>query len=97
MIEIDRIVNSGNIIFYDGIDFEYVAKYEGKDMLVFFIDNWNKTLKTYERNNKINYLLGLEELKSTKIDNNYVVIYQTNGYLDAVYNTIKTKFMKKNI
>lgn len=96
MIEMDRINKNGyDIIFYDGIDFKYVYNYNETNISIFFIDDWNSTFLKYKRDNKINFLLGLDELNDKEICNNYVMIYQTNGYLIDVYTTIKNKFLHK--
>ena len=95
MTKIDEIIVNGNIVkFYDGIDFDFALNYTGDDMIVFFIDSWLETLKIHKRDNKINSLLGDNYIEIKDIDNNNIVIYQTNGYTKEVYITIKNKFIQ---
>ncbi len=99
MKKIDELLTKvGNYIFYDGIDFDFIKNYKGNDMIVVYVDEWNKALNMLNRENKINTLIGEKTLSVNSIlDNNlYISIYQTNGYLDAVHDTIKSKIERQS-
>jgi type II secretory pathway component PulC len=87
---IDEVVVNENIIkFYSGIDFDYINSYDKKELIIIFIDNWSSEIRNY----KIDSVL--EENKSflDEINNDYIMIYQTNGFLEPVYETIKKKIL----
>jgi len=97
MTLIDEIViNDTNIRFYKGIDFEMILNHpkDGSNgMLYFFIDKWSVVEQVHNRQNTINSLLNESEelLDIHNIDNNYIVIYQTNGDTDVVYSCVRDK------
>lgn len=94
---LDEINIDGDIVkFYDGIDFDFVHNYKKKELLVIFIDNWTSEYKRYERNSKIDYILDDKKINLKDIENNYIAIYQTNGFLEPVYETIKKKMLEKH-
>lgn len=96
MILIDEIeVANNNIRFYNGIDFDMIKKHpkDGSNgFIYFFIDKWENEVKIQERNNRISTILGDEsEMDIHEIDNNYVVIYQTDGNTEIIYSAIRKK------
>lgn len=96
MTLIDEIYKDDNRIrFYDGIDFDMVRNHssEGLDgMVYFFIDSWKTELIRSKRDNKINEIIGDGlNIDIEDIDNNYMVIYQTEGHTMEVYKTIRNK------
>jgi len=97
MTLIDEIViNDTNIRFYKGIDFEMILNHPkdgSSGMLYFFIDKWSVVEQVHNRQNTINSLLNESEelLDIHNIDNNYIVIYQTNGDTDVVYSCVRDK------
>jgi hypothetical protein len=100
MILFDEIDINGNIIkFYDGIDYEFVINYDKKELIVIFIEDWTKEQISFIREAKINSLFGGQEYKKLEdINNNYIAIYQTSGYLEIVAESIKKKLLiNKNI
>jgi hypothetical protein len=100
MILFDEININGNIIkFYDGIDYEFLRNYDKKELIVIFIEDWNKEQIGFIREAKINSLFGGQEYKKLEdINNNYIAIYQTSGYLEIVAESIKKKLLiNKNI
>ncbi len=96
-IEIDNTI----VKFYDGIDLEILTKHpkDGSGGFIFcFIDKWLDEVKKHHRESKIDSILTNSEYKefnSLEIDNNYVCIYQTDGYLEAIYESIKKNIHKK--
>ena len=97
MILIDEIiVNDINIKFFNGIDLEMISKHPNDGsggMLYFFVDKWSLVEQNYNRQNTINSLLNESEdiIDINNIDNNYIVIYQTNGDTETVYSCVKDK------
>lgn len=92
MSEIEEcIFNNVKVKFYDGIDVEYASEYNGDDMLVFFIDSWEK----YKRDSIINGILCNNDIFIDKLNNNKIAIYQTNGYLMEVFISIKNKMSRE--
>lgn len=85
-----------DIKFYDGIDFEYAKSFpnDGSEgMCVFLIESWTSEVKKWERIQKLNHILDdIEYDLEHEINNNYIVIYQTNGELEKVYNLVLEKF-----
>lgn len=91
--------NTVNIKFYDGIDLKYATEYDGEDMLIFFVDNWDKELKKQKRENVINGIL----YDSNAIDINnfnfssFIAVYQTNGYLMETLIAVKNRMKREHI
>jgi hypothetical protein len=99
MILIDEIEIKGTIIkFYDGIDIDTVLSHpkDGSHGIIYcFFDSWKDELKKYNRDLKITSIL--ENIKnhsiksSLEIDNDYTIMYQTNGYTEEVYKAVKNQ------
>lgn len=82
--------------YYFGIDFDRVFSHpkDGSEGMMFcFVKNFDDCQKSFERNIKIDSLLDNIDLNSinNKIDNSYVVIYQTENYQEQVYSAISKK------
>ena len=87
-------VNGRTIKFYDGIDYEFVRNYDKKEFIVIFIEDWSKEQISFVRDAKINSLFDGPEYKELEdINNNYIAIYQTSGYLEIVADSIKKKLL----
>lgn len=84
------------IKFYDGIDIEYVRSYNEEKLIIIFIDNWNDEVLIQKRDSAIDSLFGEEGFDLNNLKNNYISIYQTNGYLEPVYEAIKKKILCKD-
>jgi len=86
-----------NIKFYDGIDFNLISNHDNNDFLIFFVDNFIKEVKKWNRINKINKLTNSGiDFNPMEINNNYIAIYQTNGDLDIIYKTIRNRMFDFN-
>jgi hypothetical protein len=98
--ELDR--NGIPVRFYSGIDFNLISNHpsDGSDgMLVFFVDDFNKEVYSFERDNKIRGILN-EEI--SKIDpefngNSCISIYQTYGKTEDYYKIIRRKFEEEDV
>ena len=95
MILFDEININGDIVkFYDGIDYEFVRNYDKKEFIVIFIEDWAKEQISFIREAKINSLFDGPEYKELEdINNNYIAIYQTSGFLEIVAESIKKKLL----
>ena len=85
-----------NVKFYDGIDINYISKYNGTEMIVIFIENWEEEVLKHKRDNIIDCILGNDFYDLNKLNNNNIIIYQTNGYLEPVYEAIRKKILSRN-
>lgn len=92
----------GDVItkFYKGFDHNSMLNHpkDGSDgFMVVFIDNWSDIIFRVNRSNKIDRILGLkvDKVDSNKINfnNNYMIIYQTRGQFDIVYEAIKKRMI----
>lgn len=96
-IEIDDTI----VKFYDGIDLGILINHpkDGSAGFIFcFVDKWSDEVKKHHRASKIDSILtnsDYKEFNSLEIDNNYVCIYQTDGHLSAVYESIKKNIHQK--
>ncbi len=85
--------------FYFGLDFQKVLSHpkDGSGGMIFcFVDNYTDSKKSYERERKINNILNdieFEDFEIDQINNSYVCIYQTSGYQNEVYKSIKEKMI----
>lgn len=87
-------INGDIVRFYDGIDYEFVRNYDKKEFIVIFIEDWTKEQISFVREAKINSLFDDKEYQTLEdINNNYIVIYQTSGYLEIVAESIKKKLL----
>lgn len=87
-------INGDIVRFYDGIDYEFVRNYDKKEFIVIFIEDWAKEQISFIREAKINSLFDDKEYQTLEdINNNYIAIYQTSGYLEIVAESIKKKLL----
>jgi len=98
-IQVDEI----NVSFYNGIDIDFAITHP-KDgsfgFIFFFIDNWVKEIKKWERESKIDSVLvgkNFNKFDSKSLDNNYVAIYQLQGTEPGtLFKIVKDKVLNKN-
>ena len=98
-IQLDEI----NVSFYNGIDIDFATSHPkdgSSGFIFFFIDNWVKEIKKWERGSKIDSVLvgkNFKKFDSKSLDNNYVAIYQLQGTEPgALFKIIKDKVLNKN-
>lgn len=88
--------NSGEVRFYNGIDFDFINDFPNdgsSGISIFLIDNWVSEFKKHERSKKIESVLESENYNNIEdINNNCVMIYQTNGETEKIYNILLEKF-----
>jgi hypothetical protein len=96
-------VDDKEVSFYNGIDFDIIINHpkDGSNGFIFcFIDSWVKSVKSWERESKIDSVLTNELVKkfnNQDIENNYVAIYQLDGTEPGVlFQIIKEKVINKN-
>ena len=63
-------------------------------MIVIFIDDWSKEDLKLKREGKISAILEDKNyIDLDSIDNPYIIIYQTSGYLEIVSSSIKKRLL----
>lgn len=88
------LVNDSLVRFYHGIDLEFVKNYNKKELVVIFIDDWKTESIRIKREGIIESLLEDKEYVDLEsIENDYIAIYQTSGYLDIVSDSIKKRLL----
>lgn len=96
MVEIDKLtIDDISYVFYKGIDFNILKGIKDYTAIV-YIEKWDDVLKSVNRDNKINSILDEDQTNIEDIleDNHRVCIYQTNGYLDVIHDSIKSKIRR---
>lgn len=95
MTKFDEFLVNGSLVkFYKGIDLDFVKNYNKEELIVIFIDDWNTESLRLKRDGKISSVLEDKEyIDLESIENNYIVIYQTSGYLDIVSDSIKKRLL----
>jgi hypothetical protein len=87
------------INYYDGFDLERILNHpdDGRDgIMVVFFDSIKEEEIKHNRNEKIKSLLESKKIKDfsdimDKLNNNYLMLYQTHGFTDVVFKSIKNK------
>lgn len=101
MTLIEEINRSGvRILFYDGIDFDFIFRNESEDFLIFFIESWSAEAKKWNRESRIKSIIEGTDYKNFSIsdlDNPNVAIYQTSGDLFGTYAAIREKIISDKI
>ena len=101
MTLIEEINRSGvRILFYDGIDFDFIFRNESEDFHIFFIESWAAEAKKWNRESRIKAIVDGADYKNfsiNDIDNPNVAIYQTSGDLLGTYAAIKEKIISDKI
>lgn len=87
--------NEKQFFIYDGIDFDMIQKYSGVDYHIFLVESWIEEVKKWRRDNKIKSILTQNnvDFDPYQISNSFISIYQTNGDLDLIYDTIRKKII----
>lgn len=87
--------NEKQFFIYDGIDFDMIQKYSGVDYHIFLVESWIEEVKKWKRDNKIKSILTQNnvDFDPYQISNSFISIYQTNGDLDLIYDTIRKKII----
>jgi hypothetical protein len=99
MILIEEIVVDNTIVsFYNGIDFDILLRHnrEGSDGFIYcFIDSWVSEVKSYNRQLKLESIISnakFSKFEWSKIDNNYISVYQTDGVgIETLYKSIRER------
>lgn len=102
----ENTIDGINFKYYNGMDIESIHNHPkdgSQGMMIVFIENWEKELIKYKRNNKISELLNESKSEINQedlfnINNNFVTIYQANGIsIELLFETIKTKIERNQI
>lgn len=96
-------VDGVDVSFYDGLDIDFVKKHPkdgSKGFLFCFIDSWFHTVKSHERESKVNAVLQNKSHKkfdSKTLENDFLAIYQLDGTEPGViYKIVKEKVLNNN-
>jgi hypothetical protein len=93
------IDKTDNIKYYEGFDVNKMRNHPkdgSKGMMIIFFDSLEKEQLKYERGQKISNILNdtgytnFEKLIDS-FTNNYLVIYETSGYMELIYRSIRNK------
>lgn len=95
MTKFDEFLVNGSLVrFYQGIDLDFVKNYDKQELIVIFIDDWKTESLRIKREGIIESLLEDKEYVDLEsIENDYIAIYQTSGYLDIVSDSIKKRLL----
>jgi len=95
----ETIVNKCLVKYYKGFDIESILKHP-KDgsggMMVIFFNSIKEEETKHTRHELIQHLLESKEIRQfsdilEKLDNCYLALYETHGYTDIIYKSIKCK------
>ena len=92
----ETIINKYPVKYYKGFDLQQILNHpkDGSDgmMVVFFKSIKDEELK-HTRHELILHLLEIEQFSDIldKLDNCYLALYETHGYTDIIYKSIKYK------
>ena len=93
------IVNEVEIFYYNGFDIRKILNHPSdgsKGLLVVFFDSIKSEEIKHNRNEIIISLLESKNINKfsdiiNKLNNPFVILYQTHGYTNVVYKSIKNK------
>lgn len=95
----ETIINKCSVKYYKGFDLQQILNHpkDGSDgmMVVFFKSIKDEELK-HTRHELILHLLESKQIEQfsdilDKLDNSYLALYETHGYTDIIYKSIKYK------
>jgi hypothetical protein len=96
----ESLINNHQVKYYSGFDLESILKHpkDGSEgmMVVFFNSIKSEEIK-HKRHQFILNLLESKQIQNfneilDKLDNPYLALYETHGYTDIIYKSIKLKF-----
>jgi hypothetical protein len=87
------------IRYFDGCDINKMLSHpsDGSDgIMVVFIKSYKDEEIMFNRDSIINSIIGGTRFKKLseifeQLDNHYLMIYQTSGFIDVVYKSVKNK------
>jgi hypothetical protein len=93
------IVSKVTVRYYKGFDIDRILKHpkDGSDgMMVVFFNSIKEEETKYKRHQLIQYLLESKEISRFSdildgFNNSYLALYETHGYTDIIYKSIKNK------
>lgn len=95
----ETIVNKCIVKYYKGFDIESILKHpkDGSEgMMVVFFNSIKEEETKHTRHELIQHLLESKEIRQfsdilDKLDNCYLALYETQGYTDIIFKSIKYK------
>lgn len=101
MILID---DSDNIKYYDGLNLSKVLSHpdDGTDgVMIVFFNSLQDECKKHNRKSRISEIIEGCEFedfndKIDRIDNTYLILYETRGYTDIIYKSVRNRIENVN-
>jgi len=98
------IDDSDNIRYYDGLDLDKVQSHpsDGSEgVMIVFFNSLKDECKKYNRKSRIsqivkNYKFEDFNEKIDKIDNSFLILYETRGYTDIIYQSVRNRIENVN-
>jgi hypothetical protein len=95
----ESLINKHQVKYYNGFDLERIIKHpkDGSEgMMVVFFNSIKIEETKYRRHQLILDILESEKIQNFKevlenLDNPYLTLYETHGYTDIIYKSIKLK------
>jgi hypothetical protein len=85
--------NGSRIQYFEGCDFHRIINHPkdgSKGFIVVFIDSYKDACKIFNRDSKIDSIINNSDLNNLDdLNNDFVIIYQTGGFTDIVYKSVK--------
>jgi hypothetical protein len=99
----ESVIDGIPIRYYKGMEVSKVVNHskDGSDgMMIIFSDSIKEEKTKHNRNSKIEEIL-LSKVdedfdKIFELDNSYLIIYQTDGYTDILFEMVKNKIESRN-
>lgn len=99
----ESIIDRIPVRYYKGMDASKIINHpkDGTDgLMIVFLDSIKEEKKKHIRNSKIEEILlsKIDESfdKIFELDNSYLIIYQTDGYTDILFEMAKNKIESRN-
>ena len=95
----ESLVNNHSVKYYSGFDLESIMNHPkdgSKGMMVVFFNSIREEEKKHTRHELILHLLESKQIEKfsdilDKLDNSYLALYETHGYTDIIYKSLKYK------
>lgn len=95
----EAIVNKTTIKYYSGFDLESILNHPedgSQGMMIVFFNSIKEEEKKHTRHELILHLLESKQIEKfsdvlDKLNNSYLALYETHGYTDIIYKSLKYK------
>ena len=98
------IDDSDNIRYYDGLDLKKVQSHPSdgtEGVMIVFFNSLKDECKKYNRKSRISQIVEdfkFEDFndKIDKIDNSFLILYETKGFTDIIYQSVRNRIENVN-